>query len=177
MVQPFLQFGSESAEGIGALGLSGSSFLIQLATFALAYIVLRKWAFGPILKIMAERRKTIEDGVRLGEQMTKEKAELDQSITKQLADARRKADGIVSEAEDAARAAIRDAEETAQQKAARIVDEGRVRGKQEVARARKELEAELAGLVSEATEAIIDEKVDVKKDAALMQRALKGVKA
>ena len=42
------------------------------------------------------------------------------------------------------------------------------------ARARKQLEGELAGLVADATEAVIDEKIDAKKDAQLIERALKG---
>lgn len=169
--------GHESAEGIGALGLSGSAFLIQIITFVLAYFLLRKFAFGPILKVLNQRRDTIESGVQLGEQMRKEKAELEKTVAKELQDARLKADGIVSDAESTARDTIREAEEKAQEKAAVIVNEGKVRGEQEVARARKELETELVGLISDATETIIGEKVDAKKDSALVERALKGVKA
>ncbi|HEY1064182.1 MAG TPA: F0F1 ATP synthase subunit B [Candidatus Saccharimonadales bacterium] len=169
--------GHESAEGIGALGLSGSAFLIQIITFVLAYFVLRKFAFGPILKVLNKRRETIESGVQLGEQMRKEKAELEKTVAKKLQDARLKADGIVADAENAARDTVREAEEKAAEKAAVIVSEGKARGEQEVARARKELEAELVGLISDATETIIGEKVDAKKDSALVERALKGAKA
>ena len=39
------------------------------------------------------------------------------------------------------------------------------------------LEKELVGLISDATEAIIEEKVDARKDAQIIERALKGQRA
>ena len=38
------------------LGVDGKAFVIQLITFVLAYLVLRRYAFGPILKVLRERR-------------------------------------------------------------------------------------------------------------------------
>jgi F-type H+-transporting ATPase subunit b len=143
----------------------------------LAYVVLRKFAFGPIIKVLNQRRETIESGVTLGEQMRKEKAEAEKAVAEKLQAARLQADGIVAEAEAAARETVRTAEEKAQEKAATIIEEGKVRGEQEVDRARKALESELVGLISEATEVIIGEKVDAKKDSALIDRALKESRA
>jgi len=68
----------------------------------------------------------------------------------------------------------REAEGKAQDKAAGILKDAEERIKTDTARARKKLEGELVGLISDATEAIIGEKVDAKKDAALIDAALKG---
>lgn len=173
---PITNFASEAAGG-NALGISGSAFLIQLVTFGLAFWVLKKYAFGPILAVLAKRRATIEAGVQLGEEMRKERAAVQEKSEAALKAARAKADGIVADAEAAARDRIRQSEEEAARKAAVIVKEGQARGEQEVVRARKAFQGELVGLVSDATEAIIDEKVDAKKDAQLIDRALKGQKA
>ncbi|MDB5169792.1 MAG: atpF [Candidatus Saccharibacteria bacterium] len=179
MITSFTQFAAEGASsgGIGALGVDAKAFVIQLVTFVLAFLVLRKWAFKPILAVLQQRRETIETGVKLGEQMKKEKAELETQVAKQLQDARAKADGVMADAESAARDTVRAAEEKAEAKAAVIVKEGKARGEQEVVRARKELESELVGLISDATETIIGEKVDAKKDSALIDRALKAGRA
>lgn len=173
----FASESSESAEGIGALGINATALLIQLITFVLVYLVLRKFAFGPILRILEERRQTIENGVKYGEEMRVEKAKLEKTVAKELHEARVKADSIVSDAEQAAKDTVRAAEEKAQEKADIIVKEGKERGEQEVVRARKQLESELVSLISEATETIIGEKVDAKKDAALIDRALKESRA
>lgn len=167
------QFGAEQS-GVGALGVDGKSFIVQLITFIIVILVLRKWAVKPMLKILQDRRETIEKGVSLGEKMQKDEAEMEQKVAKALQAARQQADGIIADAGDRGRQTIADAEAKAKQKAEAIIASAEDRAKQDIKRARRGLEAELAGLVSEATEVIIDEKVDAKKDSALIDRALKG---
>jgi F-type H+-transporting ATPase subunit b len=173
MLTAITTFG-ESSSGIGALGFDAKAFLIQLTTFILAYLVLRRWAFGPITKLLNERRETIERGVKLGEDMQKEKAELEKQVEQKLQEARVEADQMIATAQDAARETVHEAEEKARGKVDNIVAEAEGRIATETARARRELEKELTGLVADATEAVIDEKIDAKKDAQLIERALKG---
>ncbi len=165
---------SDSSSGIGALGFDGKAFLIQLITFGLAFVVLKRYAFKPILKVMQERRETIESSVKLGEQLQKEQAAMEEQVAKTMQAARKEADGVIAGATDTARQMIREAEDKAKAKAAGVMKDAESRIAQDTARARKQLEGELVSLVSEATEAIIDEKVDAKKDAQLIERVLKG---
>lgn len=172
MTIPVTQF-ADSSSGLGSLGIDGKALVIQLVTFLLAFWVLQHWAFKPIVRLMNQRRQTIEDGVSLGEQMRKDKAELDTKVSAELAKARGQADGIIAEAQDTACESVRAAESQALEKAEGIVAEAMERTKQDVARARKQLESEIVSLISDATEAIIDEKIDAKKDAGLIDKALK----
>jgi len=176
MIQLLTTFASESAEaagGIAKLGINGKALLIQLITFGLVYVVLRKFAFAKILSVLQQRRETIESGVKLGEDMQKEKAALDSKIKDALADARKQADSIIADANDAATSTVRASEEKAQTKADNIISEAHARSKQDAHRVRKQMEHEVVALIAEATEAIIDEKLDEKKDAALISRVLK----
>ena len=178
MVLTQFQLLADNSSGLGALGFSLSSFLIQLITFILAYLVLRKWAFGPIMKILKERRDVIDKGVKLGEQMEKEKIALEDKIEQQIAEARAKADAILTDANEAAKDAIRKAETDAELKAMAILDEAKDQTKQEIQRAKRKLEAEIVELVGEATEAILNEKVDSKKDTDLIHSVIsEGVKS
>lgn len=172
MVQQIITFSAESSSGIGALGINSQALLIQLVTFVLAYFVLRRYAFKPILKVLQERQQLIESGVKIGEDMQKQRAELDKHINATMNDARRTADGIISEAQEAARVVQREAEEKARLKADNIQTDAHSRAEQEIIQMRSQLQKELVGLVSEATEAIIDEKIDANKDAVLIERAL-----
>lgn len=175
MVQVATHFAeAQSSSGLGALGVDGTAFVIQLITFVLAFLVLKRFAFKPIIKVMRERRETIENGVKLGEQMKQEEAKLAAKVDETLHKARQDADQIIATAQDSGREAVREAEEKARVKADGIIKSAESTITQETARARKQLEAEVVGLISDATEAIIDEKVDAKKDAALIERALKG---
>lgn len=173
MINGLTQF-ADSSSGLGALGIDGKALIIQLVTFVLAFWALEHWAFKPIAKIMERRRETIEKGVHLGEQMQREQAELEAKVAKTLHEARSQADGIVANAHAQARQTVADAEDKASVKADGIIASAQDRIAQDTARARKQLESEVVSLVSEATEAIIDEKVDAKKDASLIDKALKG---
>ena len=165
---------AESSSGLGALGVDGKAFVIQLITFVLAFWVLRRYALTPIIKVLNARRETIESGVRLGEEMQVERTKLAEEVEQALQEGRKQADSIIAGAQDTARETIREAEDKARIKAANILKEADSRITQDTALARKQLESELVGLISDATEAIIDEKVDAKKDAELIERALKG---
>ncbi len=171
-MQPLTYFG-ESSSGIGALGFDGKAFLIQLITFVLAFLVLKRFAFKPILKVMAERRQTIESSVKLGEQMQKEQAEMEDKVAKIMQETRQQTDGIIAGANDTAKQMIREAEDKAKAKAAGVLKDAESRIAQDTARARQQLQKELVGLVSDATEAVIGEKVDALKDAQLIERVLK----
>jgi F-type H+-transporting ATPase subunit b len=174
LIAAFTQFGAEEASGLGALGVDPKAFVIQLITFLLAFLVLKRYAFKPILKVMDERRRTIEDGVKLGEDMKIERAKLEKTIASELSKARSEADSIIANSHDTARQVAADVEAKAQKKADGLVSEAKSRISQEEARSRQKLKGELVGLISDATEAIIDEKVDAKKDAQLIDTALKG---
>lgn len=176
MLAALTQFG-ESASGISALGVDVRALVIQLVSFALAFLVLKKWAFGPIVRMMEQRRQTIEDGVNLGEKMKKDEAALQSKIEAELKKARTEADGIIAQAQEASRQTIREAEDKARAKAEGIQKDAEERIATDTKRARQKLEGELVGLISDATEAIIGEKVDAKKDAQLIDNALKGQKA
>lgn len=173
MLHTLTNFG-DSSSGLGALGVDWKALIVQLITFVLALLVLKRYAFKPIGKVLNERRELIESGVKLGEDMHKQQAKLETTINATLSEARTQADGILATAQDAARDTVREAETKAREKADAILAEAKQRTIQDVARARKQLENELVGLISDATEAIIEEKVDAKKDADLIDKALKG---
>jgi F-type H+-transporting ATPase subunit b len=171
MLNLFTNFGS--ASGIAALGFNAKDFVIQLLSFLIVFLILKKYAFKPIIKIMDERKQLIESGVTLGEQMKKKNDKLDDEIQSKLKEAQSEADKIVTSAEQEARQVVVDAEEKARAKADAIAAEAKEKIKQDTAIARQRLEKELVGLITDATEAIIDEKIDAKKDAELIDRALK----
>lgn len=173
MLNVVTQFG-DSSSGIGALGLNLTSFLIQLGTFIIAFFVLRKWAFKPILEVLKQRRETIEQGVVLGEKMQKQQAQMEQKVAQALREARIQADKIIAEAGERGRQVSADAESKAKEKAESIIAAAEDRIDQDMKLARAKLEKELSGLVAEATEAVIGEKVDAKKDATLINKALEG---
>ncbi len=174
-----LLFAAEGTEHVAEglpLGLNASAFAIQLITFVLVFMVLKRFAFKPIARMLEKRRQTIEDGVKLGIRMEKERAKLDKEIADVMRDARAEADKIISNGQKEAREIIRESEKAGQRKVDAMISDAEARINEETKEAKHRLEKEIVGMVSEATEAIVEEKVDATKDAKLIEKALKKQK-
>ena len=167
----FSYFGVASS-GLGALGVSWSALIIQLITFVLGYLVLRKWAFGPIIKMLAERKKVIEDGVKLGEDMRSDRLQLEAKIEDEISKARSKADQIVQDALLEAKELALKMEDEANKKSDFILTEAEKKTKQEMERAKQKLESELVGLVTDVSEAFVKNRLDSQKDKELVSNLL-----
>jgi F-type H+-transporting ATPase subunit b len=164
---------TEHAEEGLPLGLSFSAFLIQLITFVLIFFLLKRFAFTPIVKMLDKRHKVIEEGVKHGLEMEKERANQQNETAKIIREARHNADVIISEAKKDGREIVHEAEKSAHKKTEVMLADAEARIHEEADQARRKLEREIAGLVSEATEAVVEEKIDAKKDADLIDRAIK----
>lgn len=164
---------AEKASGLGALGVSFSAFVIQLITFVFVFLILKRFAFDRIGAVLEKRRKTIDDGVRLGQKLEKEREKLDKEVAKVMKEARHEADRIIANGHKEAREVLREAEKAAQRKTDAMVTDAQARIDEDHRQAKQKLEKDIVGLVSEATEVIVNEKVDPKKDAELIDKALK----
>lgn len=170
--------GDKSAEatGLAALGINPQAFLVQLIGFIIVFLLLKKYAFAPIVRLLDERRKVLEDGVKMGLRMEEEKAKLGADVVQVMRDARQEADKIIGNGQKEAREIIREAEKVGQRKVDTMISDAEARINEEATQAKRRLQKEIVGLVAEATEAIVEEKVDEKKDAKLIDKALRGQK-
>jgi F-type H+-transporting ATPase subunit b len=163
----------ESAGGLASLGVDFKALILQILTFVLVFVLLKKFAFDKIVKMLDERRETIDQGVELGQQMAEEKARLDEQVDIVLQKARSEADKIITAGHQDAADLLKEAEERAAKKADSLLTDARMRIDEDIKAARKSLEKETALLVAQATEAVIGERLDQSKDSKLIERALK----
>lgn len=180
MISPLLILASEAAaekEGIAVLGIDPKAILLQAGTFVLLFLIIRKFALPGIVETLEKRRMTIDQGVDLGIEMQNAKEKFDDELKGMQKQARVAADEIISVARKEASEIIKEGEAVAVKKADGILEEAEKKIGQEMEAARKALSKEMLALVSEATEVIIGEKVDAKKDASLIERALAKVRA
>jgi F-type H+-transporting ATPase subunit b len=107
-------------------GIQWPKFLAQIILFIIVYFVLKKYAFGPIIAMLEERRKKIEE------------AQLNaQKIKQQLAEAEKRHAEILAQANAQAQRMIDEARESASHVADRKVQEAIVSAEQVIAKARE----------------------------------------
>ncbi len=170
-------FAAESSGGIAALGVDLKDLILQIATFVIVFWLLKKFALEKIITTLDERRKTIDQGVKLGQKMAAEKDRLDAEVEKQLQKARLAADKIIADGHHEAGEIAKAAEQAASRKTDAMLADAHARIEDDIKRARKQLEQDVLELVAEATEAVTREKLDTKKDNALIEKFLSEVKS
>lgn len=170
-----LQFASETGSGLGAFGLNLKEFIFQLITFLIVLGVLAKWVVPKITETMDKRQATLEQSLKDAKATEEALARAEAKAEEILNRARAQADEAIAQAKKAAAGVISEAENAAGERANLIVKEAESRLAEERDKLRHELREELADLVADATEKIIHEKLDVKRDMSLIERAIKGV--
>lgn len=164
---------AETSEGIGALGLSLPAIISSLITFTVLFFVIKKFALSGIVANLEKREDDISRGLHLTAEMDKKSAELEATVEKTLKVARKDADAIISEAKTETGKMIADAEAAATRKADEILRAAEGKIERDIADARQGLKSEMAGLVTEATEAILNQKLDASSDRRLVEDYLK----
>ena len=164
---------AEESEGIAALGLDPMAIGAQLFTFLLLFWIVKKFALSGIVKNLQKRHDDINRGLHLTAELDKQKAELDERVEQILKVARKDADLIIAEAHTESSKVIQSAEESAGRKADDILKSAESKIERDIVNARQELKGEMASLITEATEAILNQKLDSTNDRKLVENYLK----
>lgn len=144
----------------------------QMVNFAIVLFVLYKFAYGPIMKMMDERTKKIDKGLKDAEESHKKLAEIAEKEKEVLVEARKQAQEIVTKAEAVA---VRSKDEIiadSKVQAVKILEDAAKKIEQEKNQMLSEVKAQVAELVVAATGKVIDEKMDGEKDKELIEKAI-----
>lgn len=166
---------AESAGGVAVLGIDGKTLIIQIATFVLVFLLLKKYAFGPIVKTLDARYEKIESSLDKAEKLEEANQKAEAEVQKLLRQARTEAEEIIAKSRDEAGAIISDASNAAEAKAKKILADSLAKIDQQAEKTQEELKKQTLELVSQATAALLGEKVDAKKNEQLIKKALSEV--
>lgn len=168
---PIPVFLADSNQGLGALGINLPALLFELVNFGILYWILKRYAYKPIVDMLERRRKQIEDSLKAAEEALAERAALGKERQEIIAKAKAHAADIVAEARGEAEkqknAIIADAESSADH----IMEQAKRETDRQLATARTKLAGEARELVVAATSRLIDEKLDIKRDEKLVEKA------
>lgn len=167
---------SQNSDLLSALGIDGKLLLLQSGAFLVLVFILGKFVYPHLLKAIEDRREKIEDGLKNARKADEELKKVEQKVAEIIRTARSEANDILAHSQKEATALVEEAEAKATARAEHIVSEVRAQMDNELAAARAALKKDTAELVAKATEQIIKEKIDAKKDAQLISAALQEAK-
>lgn len=94
---------AESSGPIGTLGINLKLFLAQLINFLVILLVLWRWAYRPLLRVMHERQKTIHDSLDNAKKIETRLGQAEQEYQEKMKQARRDAAAVIEQTEADAR--------------------------------------------------------------------------
>lgn len=143
-----------------------------LLAFVVALLVLRKYAWPQITRILDQRQHQIEDSIDAAERTRQEADELLAEYRQRLTDARAQADEIVAKAERAGEVAEREGLDAAKVKREEMLEQTRRDIQGETARAIQEIRREVADLTVQATEKVTKKTLSADDQKRLVEEAL-----
>ena len=146
-----------------------------IVAFGVTLWVLKRYAFGPVQKLIDDRREHIRQSVEAADAARDEAHRLLEEHKKLISQARGDAEGILAEARktrDSMEQRMREETEAERQ---RRLEETRREIAAETARALQEIRNEVAALTLEATSRVVGKTLDAERDRALIEDAISGL--
>ena len=171
---------AETAEGTdeggsGLIEVVPGLMIWTLICFAIAFFVLRKYAFGPIQKAIDERRERIRQAVVEADNARSEARELLEQNRAILAQARSESAEILAEARKVVDAQIDRAKQEAEAERQRRLEDTRKQIDAETVRAIGQIRSEVADLTIEATERVVGKVLDSADQRRLVEEAVQAL--
>ena len=158
---------TESTGGLGALGINLKIFIAQLLNFSIVLLVLWKWAYKPIVKLLEERQEKIERGVKQAQEVEARVQELAVEHKAVIAAAKSESAKMLEEARDRAEDRKKELLAKAKEEVKAVVAQGKMQLEAQKVQMIADAREEIASIAVEAARKILQEGVDEKKATKL----------
>ena len=156
-------------------GWNWQLFLSQVVSFTIVALLLRRFAYKPILGILEERRRRIEEGLLNAEKIKQELAEAEKRYAEILAKANAQAQKMIDEARESSAHLSERKQQEAVTAAEQIMAKAREAAELERERTMAQLKHELGRLVVETTAKVTGKVLTPEDQKRLQEEAARQV--
>ncbi|MYA80748.1 MAG: F0F1 ATP synthase subunit B [Acidobacteriia bacterium] len=154
------------------LGFPPGLMIWTVITFVVLLLTLRKIAWGPILRMLDERERKIEDALKQAEKARAESASAAEETQRKIDEAVQQAQQIVQRAREEADESRRQILDDARTEAQRIIDQGLQRLEAERRAALQEIRQTAADLAIRAAGRLIQSSLTERQQREVVERFL-----
>lgn len=147
-----------------------ATLLGQLIMFALFVWFCMKFIWPPVVNAMAERKKTIEEGLLAADEGNKKLQQAKTKAEEILNQTKNQAKGIIDNAESQAGAIVDEAKSVAIKEADKIKLQAKNDLDKEVVKTRNDLKQEVSALVIKGVESILEKEVDINTHKNMLDK-------
>ena len=162
----------EGPTGIAALGFNLPGLIAQLINFGILLVILRLFLYKPVLNLLDERKRRIQEGLERAEQAAEQALASEGEVRRAIEEARAEGQQAVARAQEAAQRLRTELEERARADADQIVERAREEVRAERDQAIRQLRAEFTDLTIAAAERVIGQSLDRAAHQRLIDEVL-----
>ncbi len=144
--------------GIGSLGFNLPALVAQLINFLLLLIIFRLLLYKPLLNVLDERKKRIEEGIEASDEAKRRLAPTEEETAAVLDNARQEGQALIAQAQQAANRLREEETQRARHEAEQLIERARSEIQLERDAAIADLRREFADLAVLAAERVIRRK-------------------
>jgi len=159
------------------LGINLGYLIVQILNFIIIFLVVKKWIYDPVLRMLNKRQKTIAEGVENARIAGEEKAKAEEQAAQIITEAQGKAAEIVREATNRADVAAQDIKNAADAEAAKILETARHEAEKTKEGLLEQLRPQVTALAISAAQKLVGDALDEQRQRALVAEFFSGVKA
>jgi len=149
----------------------------MLLMFIIVMLILKKFAWKPILNALRNREQSIEESLRSADKARKEMEKLQADNAKIMADARKERDKMLKETKKTSEMILNEAKNKAGEESKKIIQSARAQIENEKDAAIADIRNQVAEISVDIAEKILQEKLkENKAQQELMEKLLKDVK-
>jgi F-type H+-transporting ATPase subunit b len=169
--------GGQVAEIARTFGVDWSHLVAQIISFGIVCIVLHRYAYKPILKMLEERRRQIEQGLADTEKIKVELAQTEVQRQEVMMQANLRATKLIEEAHVAAARVQEQETQKAIAAAEQIIVKAREAAAQDYAHMLTELKGEVGRLVVQATGTVLGKVLTAEDQRRMAEDTVKRMAA
>ena len=158
--------------GIGSLGFNLPALIAQLINFVLLLIIFRMLLYKPLLNILDQRKRRIEEGIAASDEAKRRLSETEQETAKEMDKARQEGQALIAQAQQAANRLREEETQRARAEAEQLIERARGEIALERDAAIAVLRREFAGLAVTAAERVIKKEIDAGTHRQLIDEVL-----
>ncbi len=156
-------------------GIQPILLLAQIVNFLILLFLLKKFLYGPIVKVLDQRRDTIADSLKNAEEIETKLAKTEEEYEKRIAKASAESRKIIDEATKSASEIIKDAHTKAAEDMSDIMQKGRDSIVMEQQKMQQQMRSELTELVVMTLEKVTGKVLNKKDQVDIIEKTVKGM--
>jgi F-type H+-transporting ATPase subunit b len=158
--------------GISELGINAGVLITQVITFIILLVLLRFFAYKPIMRMMDERSRRVKESLEQAEAVKEQSVKAEAGLKKQLEEASREGQDRIARAVKAGEEVKQKATEEAKRETEKLILKARSEIQQERDAAITGVRREFADLTVLAAGKVIEKSLDKEEHRELIDRVL-----